>query len=162
LLVRGGLSDVLSEDAQNFLTLCPQSNYVNITGAGHMVAGDRNDVFANGFHSTFSRMAGATRRRWWDCSRLLDERPTLMLLPQPGVPLAFTSSMPPLSKPPSSFLRGEDYFDLNCEIISSVVITLPYAPFSAARNALWTFAAGTKLSSYVSARVAQASDAVRL
>src|SRR5439155_1722056 len=48
LLVRGGLSDVLSEEgAQNFLTLCPHSEYVNITGAGHMVAGDRNDVFAN-------------------------------------------------------------------------------------------------------------------
>lgn len=48
LLVRGGLSDVLSEEgAQNFLTLCPRSEYVNITGAGHMVAGDRNDVFAD-------------------------------------------------------------------------------------------------------------------
>lgn len=46
LLVRGGLSDVLSEDgAQHFLALCPQCEYVNITGAGHMVAGDRNDVF---------------------------------------------------------------------------------------------------------------------
>jgi len=48
LLVRGGLSDVLSEKgAKNFLSLCPHSEYVNITGAGHMVAGDRNDVFAN-------------------------------------------------------------------------------------------------------------------
>ncbi len=48
LLVRGGLSDVLSEDgAQNFLTLCPHAEYVNITGAGHMVAGDRNDIFGN-------------------------------------------------------------------------------------------------------------------
>ncbi len=46
LLIRGGLSDVLSEDgAQHFLMLCPHSEYVNITGAGHMVAGDRNDVF---------------------------------------------------------------------------------------------------------------------
>lgn len=46
LLVRGGLSDVLSEQgAQEFLKLCPQSEYVNVTGAGHMVAGDRNDVF---------------------------------------------------------------------------------------------------------------------
>lgn len=48
LLVRGGLSDVLSEDgAQAFLKLAPHSEYVNITGAGHMVAGDRNDVFGN-------------------------------------------------------------------------------------------------------------------
>lgn len=47
LLVRGGLSDLLSEEgAQAFLALCPHSEYVNVTGAGHMVAGDRNDVFA--------------------------------------------------------------------------------------------------------------------
>ena len=46
LLVRGGLSDVLSEaGAQEFLQLCPHAQYVNVTGAGHMVAGDRNDVF---------------------------------------------------------------------------------------------------------------------
>jgi pimeloyl-ACP methyl ester carboxylesterase len=47
LLVRGGLSDVLSEEgAQSFLELCPHSEYVNVTDAGHMVAGDRNDIFA--------------------------------------------------------------------------------------------------------------------
>lgn len=47
LLVRGGLSDILSEEgAQSFLELCPHSEYVNVTGAAHMVAGDRNDVFA--------------------------------------------------------------------------------------------------------------------
>lgn len=46
LLVRGGLSDVLSEEgAQAFLALCPQAEYVNVTDAGHMVAGDRNDTF---------------------------------------------------------------------------------------------------------------------
>jgi len=48
LLVRGGLSDILSEEgAQHFLALCPHAEYVNITGAAHMVAGDRNDVFAD-------------------------------------------------------------------------------------------------------------------
>lgn len=48
LMVRGGLSDVLSEaGAQSFLKLCPHSEYVNVTGAGHMVAGDRNDIFAS-------------------------------------------------------------------------------------------------------------------
>ena len=47
LLVRGGLSDILSEEgARSFLELCPHSEYVNVTGAGHMVAGDRNDIFA--------------------------------------------------------------------------------------------------------------------
>ncbi|MPY93128.1 MAG: alpha/beta fold hydrolase [Acidimicrobiia bacterium] len=48
LLVRGGLSDILSEDgARSFLDLCPQSEYVNVTGAAHMVAGDRNDIFSD-------------------------------------------------------------------------------------------------------------------
>ncbi|MGR8948389.1 MAG: alpha/beta fold hydrolase [Gammaproteobacteria bacterium] len=47
-LVRGGLSDILSEDgAQQFLLLCEHAEYVNITDAGHMVAGDRNDVFSD-------------------------------------------------------------------------------------------------------------------
>jgi pimeloyl-ACP methyl ester carboxylesterase len=46
LLVRGGHSDVVSEEgARDFLALCPHSEYVNVAGAGHMVAGDRNDVF---------------------------------------------------------------------------------------------------------------------
>ena len=48
LLVRGGLSDLLSEaGAQAFLKLCPRAEYVSVTGAAHMVAGDRNDIFAN-------------------------------------------------------------------------------------------------------------------
>lgn len=46
LLVRGGLSDVLDEaGAQAFLDLVPHAEYVNISGAAHMVAGDRNDTF---------------------------------------------------------------------------------------------------------------------
>ena len=48
LLVRGGLSDVLSEaGAQSFLQLCPHAEYVSVTDAAHMVAGDRNDIFAS-------------------------------------------------------------------------------------------------------------------
>jgi len=47
LLVRGGQSDILSEQgARRFLELVPDASYADITGAGHMVAGDRNDVFA--------------------------------------------------------------------------------------------------------------------
>jgi len=46
LLVRGGRSDVVSEDgARDFLRSCPRATFVNIAGAGHMVSGDRNDVF---------------------------------------------------------------------------------------------------------------------
>lgn len=48
LLVRGGLSDIVSEaGAREFLELCPHAEYVNVTDASHMVAGDRNDVFAD-------------------------------------------------------------------------------------------------------------------
>lgn len=46
LLVRGRQSDLLSEEgARELLELVPQASYVDVAGAGHMVAGDRNDVF---------------------------------------------------------------------------------------------------------------------
>jgi pimeloyl-ACP methyl ester carboxylesterase len=46
LLVRGGSSDLVTEEgAQQFLALVPQAKYVDVSGAGHMVAGDRNDRF---------------------------------------------------------------------------------------------------------------------
>ena len=48
LLVRGGLSDVLTEEgAQSFLQQCPHAEYVNVQNAAHMVAGDRNDIFSD-------------------------------------------------------------------------------------------------------------------
>ena len=57
LLVRGGLSDVLTEEgAQEFLKLAPHAEYVNVTGAGHMVAGDRNDVFGTSVIAFLQRM----------------------------------------------------------------------------------------------------------
>jgi pimeloyl-ACP methyl ester carboxylesterase len=46
LLVRGKVSDLLSEEgARQFLELVPTAEFVNVEGAGHMVAGDRNDYF---------------------------------------------------------------------------------------------------------------------
>lgn len=46
LLVRGRQSDVLSEEGvRQTLELMPQARYVDVGGAGHMVAGDRNDAF---------------------------------------------------------------------------------------------------------------------
>jgi pimeloyl-ACP methyl ester carboxylesterase len=46
LLVRGRMSDVLSEEgAREFLEFVPHAEYVDVAGAGHMVAGDRNDIF---------------------------------------------------------------------------------------------------------------------
>lgn len=60
LLVRGGLSDILSmEGAQEFLAMCPRAEFVNVTGAGHMVAGDRNDVFADSVVDFLYRMVPA-------------------------------------------------------------------------------------------------------
>ena len=47
LLVRGRMSDVVSEEgARDFLSLAPHAEYVDVADAAHMVAGDRNDVFA--------------------------------------------------------------------------------------------------------------------
>ena len=46
LLVRGRQSDVLSaEGARQTLELIPHARLVDVGGAGHMVAGDRNDAF---------------------------------------------------------------------------------------------------------------------
>jgi pimeloyl-ACP methyl ester carboxylesterase len=46
LLVRGRQSDVLSEaGARETVELIPHARYVDVGGAGHMVAGDRNDAF---------------------------------------------------------------------------------------------------------------------
>jgi pimeloyl-ACP methyl ester carboxylesterase len=40
------VSDLLSEEgARNLLTLVPHAEYVDVDGAGHMVAGDKNDQF---------------------------------------------------------------------------------------------------------------------
>ncbi len=46
LLVRGRMSDILSEEGVRvFREQAPHAKFADITGAGHMVAGDRNDVF---------------------------------------------------------------------------------------------------------------------
>lgn len=46
LVVRGKLSDIVSrEGADEFLELMPLARVVEVDGAGHMVAGDKNDAF---------------------------------------------------------------------------------------------------------------------
>jgi pimeloyl-ACP methyl ester carboxylesterase len=46
LLVRGADSDVVTDEGvRDFLALCPAAEVVRVHSAGHMVAGDRNDVF---------------------------------------------------------------------------------------------------------------------
>ena len=44
--MRGRMSDVVSEEAvREFLECCPHAEYVDLEGAAHMVAGDKNDAF---------------------------------------------------------------------------------------------------------------------
>jgi pimeloyl-ACP methyl ester carboxylesterase len=46
MLVRGRMSDILSEEgARVFLEQVPHARFADIASAGHMVAGDRNDLF---------------------------------------------------------------------------------------------------------------------
>jgi non-heme chloroperoxidase len=46
LLVRGGRSEIVTEaGARAFLALAPHAEFVDVTGADHMVAGDANDAF---------------------------------------------------------------------------------------------------------------------
>ncbi|MDT5166474.1 MAG: hypothetical protein QOC88_3368 [Mycobacterium sp.] len=48
LLVRGQVSDLVNQDrADEFLARFPAVEFVDVHGAGHMVAGDRNDLFAD-------------------------------------------------------------------------------------------------------------------
>jgi len=47
LLVRGASSEIVQEThARDFLDLVPHATYVDVAGARHMVAGDRNDRFS--------------------------------------------------------------------------------------------------------------------
>ena len=47
LLVRGKMSDLVTEaEAKEFLERYPDASFADVSGAGHMVVGDKNDVFA--------------------------------------------------------------------------------------------------------------------
>jgi pimeloyl-ACP methyl ester carboxylesterase len=60
LLVRGQMSDLVSQErADEFLARFPQVEFVDVCGAGHMVAGDRNDLFAGAVLHFLSRHADA-------------------------------------------------------------------------------------------------------
>jgi pimeloyl-ACP methyl ester carboxylesterase len=60
LLVRGGLSDVLSEEGvRDFLELVPQARFVDVGSAGHMVAGDDNDAFSDAVFTFLDSLPGA-------------------------------------------------------------------------------------------------------
>ncbi|MDA4845110.1 alpha/beta fold hydrolase [Hoeflea poritis] len=47
LLVRGSNSELVNDESvSHFLELAPHAAFRDVTGAGHMIVGDRNDVFA--------------------------------------------------------------------------------------------------------------------
>jgi peroxiredoxin len=58
LLVRGQMSDLVTQErADEFLQRFPAVEFVDVGGAGHMVAGDRNDLFADAVVNFLSRHA---------------------------------------------------------------------------------------------------------
>lgn len=64
LLVRGERSDVLSDEGvRAFQALCPHSEYVSVSKAGHMVAGDRNDIFGLAAVDFLARVAPVSIHR---------------------------------------------------------------------------------------------------
>jgi pimeloyl-ACP methyl ester carboxylesterase len=64
LLVRGRESDVLSEDgARAFVDLVPHARFVDVSQAGHMVAGDRNDAFTDAVLDFLATLPAATNGR---------------------------------------------------------------------------------------------------
>ncbi len=58
LLIRGRLSDLVTdEQVAEFRALVPHAAYVNVAGAGHMIAGDRNDIFTDAVADFLDRPA---------------------------------------------------------------------------------------------------------
>ncbi|QSE88545.1 alpha/beta hydrolase [Rhodococcus pseudokoreensis] len=63
MLVRGQQSNVVSEEgAKELLELIPTAKLIDVTGAGHMVAGDDNDVFSGGLKGFLDEDVVAIRR----------------------------------------------------------------------------------------------------
>lgn len=60
LLIRGQMSELVrQESADEFLARFPQVEFADVRGAGHMVAGDRNDVFAAAVQDFLARHVDA-------------------------------------------------------------------------------------------------------
>jgi len=62
LLVRGGQSDVLTDEGvRAFKGLVPHAKFADIAGAGHMVAGDKNDAFTDAILSFTADLEGRSQ-----------------------------------------------------------------------------------------------------
>ena len=54
------MSDLVSQErADEFLARFPQVEFTDVRGAGHMVAGDRNDIFAGAVLDFLARRVDA-------------------------------------------------------------------------------------------------------
>ncbi len=63
LLVRGRMSDIVSDESVRELReLVPHAEVVDVAGAGHMVAGDRNDAFNSAVVEFVTRHVGVARQ----------------------------------------------------------------------------------------------------
>ena len=61
LLVRGASSDLVKEEhLRDFLKLVPHARYVDVSGARHMVAGDRNDSFSGAVLDFLAQLRAGT------------------------------------------------------------------------------------------------------
>lgn len=59
MLVRGRMSDVVSpQGAAEFIEAVPNASFVDVSAAGHMVAGDRNDAFTDAVTRFLTDLAG--------------------------------------------------------------------------------------------------------
>ena len=59
LIVRGAQSDIVSDDGlANMLALVPHAESVDVPAAGHMVAGDDNDIFASRLEAFLDQLDG--------------------------------------------------------------------------------------------------------
>ena len=64
LVVRGALSDVVSRaGVRELVSLVRTAEAVEVEGAGHMIAGDRNDIFNAAVESFLRRTIGSARAR---------------------------------------------------------------------------------------------------
>jgi pimeloyl-ACP methyl ester carboxylesterase len=60
LLVRGRRSRIVSEaGAREFLQMVPHAEFIDISGADHMVAGDANDAFNEAVFAFTARQSPA-------------------------------------------------------------------------------------------------------
>lgn len=59
LLVRGQQSELVTEEAVNaFREMVPHADFADVSGAGHMVAGDRNDAFNDAVSGFLDKLEG--------------------------------------------------------------------------------------------------------